>query len=648
MRDLIYSTLTNKFGCTEFREGQVAVIECLLQGHSAAAVFPTGGGKSLCYQLPALLLPGITLVVSPLIALMKDQIDALRAKGIAAQRLDSSLSAEDYRQVVRQLRERETKILYVAPERFNNELFRETVRPLRISLFAVDEAHCISEWGHNFRPDYLKLIDFAHDFKAERILALTATATDPVLKDICRSFEIAAEHAVRTGFYRSNLTLLYTPVNQAERKRILIDDLKSHPPGPTIIYVTLQHTAEKLAEYLRAAGLACQAYHAGMKDDERGRIQEWFMACADGIIAATIAFGMGVDKANIRTIYHYNLPKSLENYAQEIGRAGRDNLPSVCHTLACADDLTVLENFVYGDTPDQQAVRELLKSLFSRGNEFELDLYGLAHTVDIRILVLRTLLTYLELDGYLRSGTPFYQNYKFKPRMSSAEILGHFSGERRTFLANLFRRASKAKTWFHIDLYDAAKALNTERERIVRAFDWLETNNMLEVDVSGVRHRYHCLKKPDDLEALAIQLYERMQKRETAEIQRLQQVVDLINSSTCQTKVLASHFSEHRDHNCGHCSCCMNGPVLLAERPRRETPSNFGENVRALLDDRSESAASLLKPRALARFLCGIASPRISRAKLRGHALFGRLGDTPFERVLEWSDEFLKDLPAKF
>ncbi len=385
-----------------------------------------------------------------------------------------------------------------------------------------------------------------------------------------------------------------------------------------------------------------------MKDDERSRIQEWFMACSDGIIAATIAFGMGVDKADIRYIYHYNLPKSLENYAQEIGRAGRDNLPSICHTLACAGDLTVLENFIYGDTPDQPAVRELVEHLFSLGNEFDIDLYSLSNTVDIRILVLRTLLTFLELDGFLRSGTPFYQNYKFKPRMSSAEILGHFRGERKNFLANLFRQASKAKTWFHIDLYDAAKALNTERERIVRAFDWLETKGMLEVDVSGVRHRYHSIKKPDDSEALANQLYDRMQKRETAEIQRLRQVVDLINSSTCQTKVLASHFSEHRDHNCGHCSCCMNGPVRLGERLDLEIPANFGQNVRALLDDRSESAASLLRPRALARFLCGIVSPRVSRAKLRGHPLFGRLGDTPFERVLEWSGEFLKDAPAIF
>jgi ATP-dependent DNA helicase RecQ len=507
----------------------------------------------------------------------------------------------------------------------------------------VDEAHCISEWGHDFRPDYLKLIDFAEEFEAERILALTATATDEVLKDICRGFKIAEEHTVRTGFYRSNLILHYTPVDQAGRDRILLEELKNQPPGPSIIYATLQKTAEKIAEHLGAAGLPCLAYHAGLKADERSRIQEWFMASTDGIIAATIAFGMGVDKPDIRYIYHYNLPKSLENYAQEIGRAGRDNLPSVCHTLACADDLTVLENFVYGDTPDQQAVRELIGGLFSHGSEFDLDLYSLTAVCDIRLLVLRTLLTYLELEGYLRGGTPFYQNYKFRPLMSSAEILAHFSGERKTFLANLFRQASRARTWFHIDVSNAAKALNTERERIVRALDWLETKNLLEIEVSGIRHRYHRLRNPEDLDSLANLLYERMQKRETAEISRLHQVVGLINSPCCQTGALAAHFSDPRDQNCGHCSFCNNGPVRMPERTVRAIPANFGTNVQALIENDRNAAGSLLRGRALPRFLCGIQSPRPARAKLHGDPLFGALDGIPFKQVLDWSAAFLKE-----
>ncbi len=323
----IQSTLQKHFGFSELLPGQQSVIQHLLDGHSAAAIFPTGGGKSLCYQLPALLLPGVTLVVSPLIALMKDQIDALRKRGINAHRLDSSLDAAEYKEVMRQLRDGELRLLYVAPERFNNERFRESMRPIRISLFAVDEAHCISEWGHNFRPDYLKLAGFAREFNAERILALTATATPAVLDDICRIFDIAPDHATNTGFYRPNLNIDTTVVTVSERDNALLNALRENPPAAAIVYVTLQKTAEIVARMLAGNGFPARAYHAGLKPEARNPIQEWFMSADNAIVVATIAFGMGVDKANIRAVYHYNLPKSLENYSQEIGRAGRDRQP---------------------------------------------------------------------------------------------------------------------------------------------------------------------------------------------------------------------------------------------------------------------------------------------------------------------------------
>ncbi|HHJ17220.1 MAG TPA: ATP-dependent DNA helicase RecQ, partial [Gammaproteobacteria bacterium] len=274
----IQSILQQHFGFSELLPGQQAVIQHLLDGHSAAAIFPTGGGKSLCYQLPALLLPGVTLVVSPLIALMKDQIDALGKRGIKAQRLDSSLDAGEYREVMRQLRDGELRLLYVAPERFNNERFRESMRPIRISLFAVDEAHCISEWGHNFRPDYLKLAGFANEFNAERILALTATATPAVLDDICRLFAISPEHATNTGFYRPNLKIDTTIVDAPERDNALLDALRENAPTAAIVYVTLQKTAETVARMLADNGFPARAYHAGLKADVRSQIQEWFMS----------------------------------------------------------------------------------------------------------------------------------------------------------------------------------------------------------------------------------------------------------------------------------------------------------------------------------------------------------------------------------
>ena len=645
MIDRIQTTLQEHFGFTQMRPGQQQVIQHLLDGHSAAAIFPTGGGKSLCYQLPALLLPGVTLVVSPLIALMKDQIDALAKRGVNARRLDSSLSSEEYREVMGQLRNGALRLLYVAPERFNNERFRENLRQLRISLFAVDEAHCISEWGHNFRPDYLKLAGFAHEFRAERILALTATATPPVLEDICRLFDIAPDCTISTDFYRPNLRIDTTVVDESARDQALLAAIHENPPGAAIVYVTLQKTAEQVARMLADAGLPARAYHAGLKADERSRIQDWFMAADDAIVVATIAFGMGVDKSDIRAVYHYNLPKSLENYSQEIGRAGRDGKLSICRMLVCADDLNVLENFIYGDTPDESALHSLIGELFSLGKEFDVSLYTLSAEHDIRPLVLRTLLTYLELAGYLQGGTPFYANYQFRPLLSSREILSRFEGERHDFLAALFRQSVKGRTWFSLNLAQAIATLDTTRERILRALDWLGEQQLLEVKVAGIRHRYQRLQQPACAEELAAELHQRILEREQAEINRLQQVLKLIALDSCQTNALAAHFGEQRQQPCGHCSWCQRGKSEILPRHSRVISEDTLQKVYNL---QREQAEILTTPRLLTWFLCGITSPRLSRSKLNAHALFGSLEKAPFADVLARTEQnwYLSDREA--
>ncbi len=563
--------LRQRFGFDRFRPGQEAVLGHLLAGRSAAAVFPTGGGKSLCYQLPALLLPGLTLVVSPLIALMKDQIDRLQALGIPAARLDSTLTGNEAAEIMNAVHGGTLRLLYVAPERFNNERFRAALGRVRVSLFAVDEAHCISEWGHNFRPDYLKLAQFGKECRAERVLALTATATPPVLRDVCRAFAIAPECAVRTGFYRPNLTVLFTPIRAAERDAALAERLRGRPPGPTIVYVTLQRTAERVAARLADAGFPARAYHAGMRTEERSSVQEWFAASDRAVVVATIAFGMGIDKADIRAVMHYNLPKSLESFSQEIGRAGRDDQPATCEMFVCPDDLNALENFAYGDTSGPDAVLGLVQAVFSRGEEFDVSLSELGDELDIRPLVLNTLLTYLELDGYLREGTAFYASYQFQPLASSQEILAKFEGERRTFLATLFRQAKKAKVWFSLDLEEAARAAGATRERVVRALEYLAEQRLLELKTSGVRSRFRRLRQPDDPEALAAELHRRTVEREAREIARLSQVLELAGHNGCQVSRLGEHFGEPLPRPCGHCSWCLDGrPVALLPRSPAE------------------------------------------------------------------------------
>ncbi|HQU43020.1 MAG TPA: RecQ family ATP-dependent DNA helicase [Pirellulales bacterium] len=626
--------LRKQFGFDDFRPGQSDVIGHLLSGRSAAAVFPTGGGKSLCYQLPAQLISGLTIVVSPLIALMKDQIDGLKRRGVAAERLDSTLSAEESSSVMRRVRDGSLRLLYVAPERFNNERFRESMARIKIGLFAVDEAHCISEWGHSFRPDYLKLARFAKTYRAERVLALTATATPQVLDDVCREFAIEPRCAVRTGFYRPNLTLVTTPVAAAERNALLLKRLQGSPPGPTIIYVTLQRTAEAVAERLAAAGLSARPYHAGMEDDLRAHVQEWFMQSQAGIVVATIAFGMGVDKADIRYVYHYNLAKSLENYSQEIGRAGRDGKKSTCELLVCPDDLCALENFAHGDTPTRASVRGLLGDVFANAADFDISTYECAGRHDIRPLVVQTLLTYLELDGYLQAGTPFYSRYSFQPLVSSQEMLSRFEGERREFLANVLRHTEKARTWFHIDLDKTADVIQQPRDRIVRAFDYLAEQRLIELRAEGVRQTYRLLKKPGDLEALADDLFRRLTEREQREIERLQAVLSLAGHDGCQVALLAGHFGERLEKPCGHCSWCTNGgqPTRLLPRPQRAIDDATWRRAQALATEKRDV---LGEPRALARFLCGLTSPRLSAARLGGNPLFGAFADVPFAKVLE-------------
>lgn len=347
--------LQSVFGYQQFRPHQQEIIEDVVAGCDTFVLMPTGGGKSLCYQIPALLRSGVTIVVSPLISLMKDQVDALQANGVAAAFYNSSVTEGEARQILAKLHAGELELLYVAPERLMSEGFLQRLEEIEIGLFAVDEAHCVSQWGHDFRPEYVQLGALRSQFSETPMVALTATADPQTRKDIVQRLQLQQPQIHVTGFDRPNIRY------SALEKRKPFDQLK-HFLGRFngergIVYALTRKRVEELAEKLKLAGYNADAYHAGLSAERRGRVHEQFMRDEVDVVVATVAFGMGIDKPDVRFVVHYDLPKNIEGYYQETGRAGRDGLPSEALLLFGAQDMVMARRLVENsENPEQKRI----------------------------------------------------------------------------------------------------------------------------------------------------------------------------------------------------------------------------------------------------------------------------------------------------
>ena len=353
------------FGHGEFRPGQEPLVDALLSGRDALGVMPTGAGKSVCYQLPALLLPGLTLVLSPLISLMKDQVAALSQAGIPAAYINSSLDAEEYREVYRRIRRGDCKLLYIAPERLQAEGFRRLLEEQPVSLVAVDEAHCVSQWGQDFRPSYLEIAGLVRSLPVRPpVGAFTATATAAVRRDIESLLELRDPLRVTTGFDRPNL--FFEVVRARDKDQWLHRFLAERPEQSGIVYCATRKAVDAVFASLLAQGVPAARYHAGMEDPERRRSQEGFVYDQARVMVATNAFGMGIDKSNVGFVVHYNMPKDLESYYQEAGRAGRDGSPARCVLLYAPGDVRTAKFLIASSQEAQEGDPERLRRDLSR------------------------------------------------------------------------------------------------------------------------------------------------------------------------------------------------------------------------------------------------------------------------------------------
>ena len=524
-------------------------------------------------------------------------------------------------------------------ERFKNERFRQFIDAVNVSMLVVDEAHCISEWGHNFRPDYLKLPNYRKELNIPLVLLLTATATKKVKKDMAVKFSILPEHIVQTGFYRQNLDLSILAVSTKDKNQQLIQSINEQS-GCGIVYVTLQQSAEYVANFLSQQGLNAQPYHAGFMSEKRQEIQEDFMSGKVQIIVATIAFGMGIDKADIRFVIHYDLPKSIENYSQEIGRAGRDGLPSNCITLANLDGLNTVENFVFGDTPELSGIELVIKNIQQEclNERWELQGLSLSNASNIRQLPMRTLLVQLELQGVIKPLFSYFADFKYKFTTTKDEVLNSFEGERKEFLATIFKYSGFKKVWGEPDFDALFQHYGCERGRVIVALEYLQEKQLITLETKKITEVYSVNKALLSSSTLSSSLYEYFVDKEEKEIKRIATLVRFFELDTCLSHNLSRYFDDQNAPvNCGHCSVCRGKVVKLSYSQEIIWPDDAAifQNLTTLSQHMSMKSKSVISLETMCRFLTGLTVPLFSRNKVKQLAGFGSCENIRYQEVRE-------------
>ncbi len=566
--------LTTAFGYPAFRAGQELAVESVLGGRDTLVILPTGGGKSLCYQVPSLLLPGLTVVVSPLISLMKDQVDALEAKGIAAAFVNSTLTNSQVSDRMARVARGELKMLYVAPERFDAGTTAEQLRRAGVSLLAIDEAHCISQWGHDFRPSYLRMRGVREALGDPPTIALTATATPTVRRDIARQLALRDPRVVITGFDRTNLSYSVIPARNDAGKDALLVDVLGNRPGLTVVYAATRKSVERIAAMLQREGISAVAYHAGLDDVRRHEVQEDFMTERVRVIVATNAFGMGIDKANVRAVIHHSMPGTLEAYYQEAGRAGRDGLPSEAILLHAFQDRFTHEYFIKGAYPDRELVTRVYTALqriaertgtvAESPEELATSVPGKASARDIE-----SALRILEQSGATARAQESASLFRVRLLATPARIKRELSNDEDAIALGVLRALWRAagddlNSGAVVDVGSLPSGLGAPME-IQDTLESLENRQFVSAQRLGGGIALTAPAR--DLESFRVD-WPSLDQRRNAELEKLEAVQRYAYAKSCRRAFVLRYFGDPAAGN--GCSGCDNCQGTAAPRPEKE------------------------------------------------------------------------------
>ena len=597
------AVLRQYFGFPAFRAGQQTLIDAVLSGRDALGVMPTGGGKSLCYELPALLLPGMTLVVSPLISLMKDQVMALRNAGIPAGCINSSMSLDELRETYRDARYGAYKLLYVAPERLLTDGFCSLAQELEIPLVAVDEAHCISQWGYDFRPSYLRIAELRERLPEVPVLALTASATPAVARDIMRQLRFAEPHVLRSSFARPNLSYA---VRHDEDKNEQLLRVVRNVAGSGIVYVRTRDGCEQLTEFLRDAGVAATCYHGGLANAERSIRQEEWLAGRTRIMVATNAFGMGIDKADVRFVVHYSMPDSLESYYQEAGRAGRDGKRAYAVLLVAPDDAERVQRRFDLQFPPLDEIRDIYEKVCSylqigigdgEQASFVFNIHDFCAKFRLFGGKVASALKLLQQNGYLTLTDEMRNPARILFCISRDDLykLRVVRNDLDHFIRTVLRLYDGVFTDFRpIDEQEIAAASGYKVEHVKELFKRLWQMRVIRYIPANQAPMlfFDCERLPAADLYIAPETYRRRQ--ELAEERFSHMIAYAANETECRSTVLERYFGAADPAPCGVCDIC-----LAAHKRAKSAEAPLDEEILRQLD-----AEPLAVKELAARFRC--------------------------------------------